>query len=454
MGRSIVMVDWSRFNQPTQKSRDEFLWHQILLSILYDDVLAQDETLLCSEKLADWFPDSESFRLLEQLVDCGGLCVLKRPWQAYPKDLQELATQQPIAARRAHLEGYSAYNDGTRVCFSKKQLAFQNRLEALLSTRPRAHRFAGSRSKSGVDVMQQFAKLLARVLADPRYEKWLRRKFPNISQKTTEKFIKFVEYPNLAIERIIEAGQQPRFTPQPGDLVLSTALAVQAAATYAEEAEHLQNLIETVFARPFCEREDAEGRYGDALRDLPYTVDVNHAEEVGNLDAVKVRVPVKVSVGLPSPGIDFADIIEGLRAKDSVKELRRAMQNLVTETNLRRAEDAWTGVSADLASMLASGSSKEINVWMLMIEAGRGVFASVMADFSSRPTIDDLPHRLFTSAAGALLDVAGGMFVKVARADLERQRITPLLEEAVKFQCVPHPAIAELESRRATISSN
>src|SRR5207245_314096 len=100
------MVDWSRLNEPTPHERDEFLWHQMMLTLLYGDVLAQDETLVCSEKMSRWFSDSESFGLLERLVECGGLKVLKRPWERYPKNLQERALRQPIATRREQLEKF------------------------------------------------------------------------------------------------------------------------------------------------------------------------------------------------------------------------------------------------------------------------------------------------------------------------------------------------------------
>jgi hypothetical protein len=135
MCRSIVMVDWSLENQPTERYRDEFLWRQMLLSLLYDEVLAQDETLVCSEKMATWFRDSEKFRLLEELFDCGGITILKRPLGRYPSEqLKERASTAPIHARREHLQNFSVNNDGTRIQFDDNHVAFHNRLEALYKT--------------------------------------------------------------------------------------------------------------------------------------------------------------------------------------------------------------------------------------------------------------------------------------------------------------------------------
>ena len=51
--RSIVMVDWARHNEVTSSTRYEFLWHQMLLSLLYDEVFAQDEILLMQRKAAN-----------------------------------------------------------------------------------------------------------------------------------------------------------------------------------------------------------------------------------------------------------------------------------------------------------------------------------------------------------------------------------------------------------------
>jgi hypothetical protein len=90
----------------------------MLLSLLYADVLAQDETLVCSEKMASWFSDGESFSLLEQLVECGGLSVLKRPWERYPPGLRVQALRQPIASRREQLEKFSVNNDGAPLQFT------------------------------------------------------------------------------------------------------------------------------------------------------------------------------------------------------------------------------------------------------------------------------------------------------------------------------------------------
>ena len=445
MNRSIVMVDWSRHNEPTPCTRDEFLWHQMLLSLLYDDVFAQDETLVCSKKMSRWLHDSESFRLLEQLFECGGMGVLKRPWERYPRELQERALELPITARREHLERFSVNNDGEQIRFDDKQRAFHNRLEAFLVGRPHAHRHAGSEKKLGKDLMQEFGNLLATVLTDGRYNKWLKSRFKNITPGIAEDFVRFIHDPSKAIERLKRKrpDRPPRFTPQSGGLVFSTALAVQVAATYRkEEAEELQGLIETVFARPFCQDEGAEGRYGRLLRDLPFPLEVEE-EETGIADVVKVEVLVKAPLRLPWPGPNFAEIIEKVRESASGKNLRGAMNQLGYDLTFATAKNAWEAVTADIASMASSPKMKEIELRMLAVTAGKGLFYGVMADLMLRTphSLDDVSSHLPGPLLGTLFSVGGDLYPKLRQADLERQQISQPLEKAVEFTCVPHPTI-------------
>lgn len=446
MSRSIVMVDWSRRNEPTTQTRDEFLWHQTLLSLLYDEVFAQDEILVCSQRMARWFGDEESFRLLEELVECGGLSVLKRPWERYPKELQEQALKQPIAARKVHLERFSVNNDGAPLQFNLEQLQFHKKLEGLLASRDHAHRFAGSKKKQGKDLMQQFASLLAKVLTERKYKRWLRLRFKNITPEIADDFVQYIRDPDSAIDRLKAQmpDRPPKFTPQSGAPVFSTALAVQVAAIYGErEAKELQDLIETVFARPFCEEEDAEGRYGSLLRELPFLLKDEGRENAGPVDAVKVIEAVKIPVGLPSPGPNFANIIGKLRQLDSMKQLRKAMNQLGRDTKFANATDAWNAVAADLAGLVSKNNLKEINMWVVLVEAGKAAFCGAMADFLIRPPSDvhDLAFRLPERLGKALFEVGGGLGIKLGQVDLERQRLTELLEQAVEFSCVPHPTI-------------
>src|SRR6267378_7088207 len=72
VANSVIMIEWARNNEPTHSSRDEFIWHQLLLSLLYDEVLAQDETVIISKQKAKWFSTPSDFETLTKVAECGG----------------------------------------------------------------------------------------------------------------------------------------------------------------------------------------------------------------------------------------------------------------------------------------------------------------------------------------------------------------------------------------------
>jgi hypothetical protein len=443
--RSIVMVDWVRLNTPTARTRNQFLWHQMLLSLLYDDVAALDETLVCSKKMAKWFGDKEDFRLLEETIECHGLSVLKRPWQKYPKELQERAQARFIDARREHLKRFSVDNDGNALMFNEQQDAFHNQLEAALLTRDWAHRPAGSKNKLKKDFMGEFGKLLVKVLTNGSYRRWLQGRFKTITPEIADDFVRFVRAPVEAVEFLKKTrrDQPPQYTPQQsGKAVFNTALAVQVAATYGKAAKELQDLIEMVFARQFCIDEGADGKYGRQLRDLPFPL--NRAERhKGRI--VRVETTVKIPLTLPAPGPNFSRIIQTVRELDSGKQLRAAMNRLGQEdATFDTAHTAWLAVADDLASRMVSSKMKKIDLRMLAVRVGHGMLYGALADFTLKPKLDDLPACLLGGAGGGALHglySIGGPLYSNLRADLDRQRIGLALEGAVEHSCILHPTV-------------
>lgn len=77
-GRSdtIIMMDWTRDNEVPDHTNGGwryFVWHQLICSLIHQDVEAQDETLVMSKNLPKWFGARETFPILEEVFDCGGL---------------------------------------------------------------------------------------------------------------------------------------------------------------------------------------------------------------------------------------------------------------------------------------------------------------------------------------------------------------------------------------------
>jgi len=448
--RSIVMVDWTRLNEPTPGTRSQFLWHQMILALLYGDVLAQDEIFLCSSRMVRWFGSEEDFGLLEQLAVCGGITVLKRPSDRYPdSNLRDKAIRSPISARREHLARFSVDNDGNPLSFGDRQIAFHDRLENLLARYPHAHRFAGDRRLLGEDLMKEFGTQLRTVLTDPRYGQWLRSNFRNITPPMVENIVKFIEHPDEAIEHIARSrpDRKPRFTALPSGPTFSTAVAVQVAATYGgKSAVDLQDLIETVFARSFCQDEGADGRYGKLLRDLPEASDSN---EETTPDLRKVEVQVTIPVTLPLPRAKFGETIRAIRDSKIGSDLRNAMVHLGEEPNFARATNAWQEVSHELERQVGRDHHR-IDVKMIATDLARYTAVGTLAEFAVRPP------KSVKEAAGCALgpfvagtcEIGGDVLHKLYRDDLQKQTFSRQLRDAVDFSCVRHPSIKPIRAKK------
>ena len=381
MSDSIIMMDWTRHNEVSTDDLDRLIWNQIICSLLYDEVAIQDETIVCSRKLQQWFGNDEGFRLLEELFDRGGLKVLKRPLEAYPSTLKDIAQECPISGRRLHLKDYSVGNAGQRLRFTEQQVAFHSRLDAYLnSTHDRqAHRFTGSKRLVSTNLFKEFGELLVEVLTADKWQWWLNESFKHITERVRGDFEEYVRNPELAVRRIEDSarGEGTRLVPSGSDpLRLTTAIAVRVAKTYGSStASELQDLIETVFAKPYCTREGADGRFGRHLHELPVELDssplLNEPEEAaaGQVEIVQLRL---VDVPLPTAEPGFAAVVNEVRSKKSCQELRRTMESLDCAVLSRRegairkaiddAADKWTWVADDFAREYSRNKIRARNV--------------------------------------------------------------------------------------------
>lgn len=435
------MVDWARDNEPTARGRNQFLWDLMLLSLLYDDILVQDEIIVCSKKLPAWFPDTESFLLLEEIIDIGPLKILKRPQHRYPKRLQELAGSRPIGARREHLAKYSVNNEGTPLMFMPRHHAFHDRLDAFLKHRPSAHRFAGSKAPAGNDIMPHFGKLLRDVLKNWEYGDWRRERFPTITSTIADTFADFIRDPKRAIDHLRATPDGARYTPRPGTYVFNTAIAVQLAKTFPTAAVHLQDLIETVFARPFCEQEDADGRYGSKLRDLPLipATHLDPAETVYRVDTITN------ALHLPRPGRGVARIIATVREMESGKRLRNATGRLHKDADFRDAVTAWGDVADDIARMLTAGSRKPFRLQHVLFRVAESLLWATFTYFTRHPqdAFADPGLALKEAVADGALHgayaIAGDAYFH--RMSLSAEGVRQQLEKSIRWATVPHATI-------------
>jgi hypothetical protein len=441
------MIEWSRDNELTYKTADEFIWHQSLLSLLYDEVLVQDEILTCTKKLARWFSTSEQFDFLTKVFEAGGLHLLKRPPNRYPEDYRERVSRQPLNARREYLQSFSIDNSGANLSFNRNQIILHNRLDEFLYNNPRLHRFAGERNPYRVNIMERFTALMIEVLTQSRYKPWLRKKFPHITTAIADQYSLLLTNIDFAIDRLKRTDSQATHILQrTRSPAFNTALAIALASTFpGKAAMELQKLVETVFATPFCQEEQAEGRYGKRLRDLPIASDVTPEGKLPEVYIVNTEI---VSLRLPKPTADLPAIINQVKEGQSGQRLRYAMANLGVEPDFKTAVNAWRDVADDLSSSMASSDTMEIALVAMLGNTIRGAILGFFAGLAATPLVSHTSPSILENAIsaglGGVADLSLNLLnrsVPSIRNQLKRDKLQDALREAVQFSCIPHPVI-------------
>jgi hypothetical protein len=115
----------------------------MILSLLYDEILVQDQVFVCSTNPAKWFASDD--RMLCELFDLDTLKILKRPISEYPRNLQDKAREFPILGRSDEIKERSS-NVGEPFEPTSIQMRFHERLDACLKERQSAHKEGGSKA--------------------------------------------------------------------------------------------------------------------------------------------------------------------------------------------------------------------------------------------------------------------------------------------------------------------
>jgi len=423
----IIMMDWTRHNEVSARSPEEFVWHQVICALIHDEVAAPDEILVMSKRLPDWFKDKEKLQIFYEVLDFVGLTALKRPLEAYPEELRDYASRKPINGRRDHLIAGSVDNNGDRIklkSFSDKDLRFHDSLDAYFMEHSNSHRFA-SRGTPGSDhLFDRFRKLLLDVLKLPEWEDELDLIFRGeVSEADKMGFIRLVEDPELAVAHInaAEEGKGDCLRTEP--LRFTTAIAQAVAKTFGKPTStRLSDLIETVFQRPYCDREGAAARMGKYLHPLP---------DIGTLrDSIRPSGPSggvfpdilldeQITLSLPMPRRGIADVMHLVLSRPNRADLKLALREFdnshqarddsAIETARKRLIKAWEGVGQDFAAANSKVGleSKQIKARSVVLAGIEGAAPGFVVDLcTSSP-------GLFTTV-GAVVGAAGEGLLKLS----------------------------------------
>ena len=87
---------------------EQLIYQLMLLSLLYEEILIPDETIVLSDKITQWLSSPAGFNQWTQLLDLGSITFLLHPTRAYDErdnELRDLSEKHPFLARAKHLQG-------------------------------------------------------------------------------------------------------------------------------------------------------------------------------------------------------------------------------------------------------------------------------------------------------------------------------------------------------------
>jgi len=422
---SLILTDWGA-NGNVYKSPRKFVTDIIILSLLYDKVLIQDEIFVLSDSLPKWFNTPAKHVLLSKIFELDSVVLLAWPTIAYTKNITTDPKKHPLVARAEWHVRNSTRGDEL---FAPNELhnAFYEKVEDILSIRSSSIRERAF--GTDIDVGTSYRKILHDVLSMKRYESWLRSLYPDISDTTRDAMLKYIDNPSLAVQELKDKGFQVNALIWDDAPIFNRSLGFQVSKMYKEKEKNaLQQLIQSAYAIPLCDSEDAIGRYGRFLKEVPWCSSEKDAERNAQENKVVVEAVVNTKLWLPEWFDDFPSIINKVRSTKEGRALRRSVEELGNEITFNEITRRWQEV-ADILSSYCPQKSK-CNAITTAVRIGSDITIGTVVDLLTPEGSSPLASMLGTG-----IGVAADHIYQLIKNDLHRQVVREELEKAVDFRC-------------------
>jgi hypothetical protein len=430
---SVLLTDWAADEAALGRSLQSPFLRLVLLSLLYDEILVQDEVFVLSNKLARWFTRDGNRDLLWKLLEIGSIKLLTHPRDAYPKDLRDYAEEHPILARAQYIQALGS-KGRYRFVPSTEQKSFYSLLESCLFGHPSARREVSTR----FDVMTALPALLRDVLSKTVYASWIGAAFGGITRDMARDFVRFIERPKDAVETLKSAGKIVNVVSDVHDNpVFNRSLAYQLAGLYPEHQEKaMQRLIQTAFAAPFSWREGAVGTFSSSLREMIWRPGDEALNLDGKEEVVIPEVFVDVYLTVPIPADDFPKVIGEIRNEPAGKQLRQSIREIGSDRGFQKQIDCWKTVAQELARRLPR-NRKRFSARAAAVQFGTKVGTTVAVEGLVEEIVkpsETLPE-VFTRAGVKALGVVFDQSLDLLRRHIRSPAYLEQFENLVKFRC-------------------
>lgn len=260
----LVFTHWDPSGYKPYSNINDFIIEIIWASLQYDCIYLRDVDLVLNSHLCEMFLREESKSILERLLETGFVRIhtMKPEW--YPQKIENSPTEKPIAARAEYVEKYSTYGTQKFVP-NENQKRFYKKLDSFLLT----HRRTAIEEQPDYGIPSVFQKeFLGTICTKSNQNELLEHPYyTGLTYRCLDDFAQYAADPEYAKSKIIESGQE---VPEHPDVELrfirSLGYQCSSLSKYSEyEKKAIQKLIQSIFAKVYCDSINADGRYSDLL---------------------------------------------------------------------------------------------------------------------------------------------------------------------------------------------
>jgi hypothetical protein len=466
MNSSIILTDWAANPKKFNANLEDTSYELMLYSLLYDEILIQDECFTLTQKVTNWYynkdictkntnwgneSEQNGKAILEKLFELGTIKILLFPKHYYiKKELEDLAETNPITAR-AKFQRESATNSIEPINPSPEQEKLFIFLDGLIRKNPHIGREWGS--LTGFDHYSQFRKYLKETLEKDYYKLWINSNFPSLADgKIIFDLQKYIDNPQELINDLKKRGEEPKYHRDIGGMPLfSRTLGYQYSKRYyrkngneiTKEATDIQALLQSVFAATAGWNEEAIGRYSDVVGEFPYN-ELGTLSEKEKRDEEKISANiVKTSLRLPRIDTDIVEVIQKVRNSEKCIALRELISKPHENPSHNVIKGYWHEIAEDLALKIPQRNTKFINITSAVSNYGVSTFKTE----GETPMVIQTISDLLKIGKNEYHDTNLSRYY----TDIEHQRVRNKIEKSLKLRSIALPKPREYEIRNKII---
>lgn len=438
---SVILTDWAADVDNLRTDRNSFIYQLLILSLLYDEILIQDELLVLSNQLSSWFGLREDNWIWQELLDIDSLVVLRHPISLYrTNNLKSLAEDHPIEARAKYIKKYATKGD--QIFYPNEiQKNFYSITEYCLRQQVNARKREVGMN-SNIDIMKSFSKTFINVLTDQNYSSWLNSSFPLLQREDISLYLEYINEPNKLV-KAFKKNHIPlkKIADQEKNTIVNRSLAYQIASLFENNKKNsFQQIIQAAFCKPFCLRENAVGRYGGLLKAIPPPqLQIDNSNRLHE-SIVEIEAHINIPIGMPEIKPGFASIINDVRNTPEGKNLRESVARLGETITFEQQRILWQAIAEELAKRIKVPNIYRVSIDKIGQDFIEGMRVGVIVHNIMDP-IAEHNDFLLSIQAGLL---SGGLHVfhSIIHDQIhnlwgnkDKQDLVLKLENAVDFRC-------------------